>query len=265
MDTMDIYRPGCERRCWNGENATRERSRGGMGNHGAKGSAFAPLPAGQTAILLDARGAGAVDHIWLTFKTANRPLDPVLLRALRLDMFWDDSARPAVSVPLGDFFGVLPGVVADFETELFTFPRGAAFNTYVKMPFRTAARIKLTNTSDIDVTHLFYTVEYLLDPAMETADPPMYFHACWRREAPNTLGQDFVILPAISGRGRFLGCHLGIRTDPRYGGAWWGEGEVKTWLDGDGEFPSLIGTGAEDYLGTGWGLGEFRHRYQGCL
>ena len=104
MEVMDIYRPGCERRCWNGENATGERSRGGMGNHGAKGSAFAPLPAGQTATLLDARGTGVVDHIWLTFKSANRPLDPVLLRALRLDMFWDDSALPAVSVPLGGFF-----------------------------------------------------------------------------------------------------------------------------------------------------------------
>lgn len=265
MDIGEIYRPGLDRRCWNGENETTQRGSGGMSNRGAKGHAFISLPAGRSAVLLDARGAGAVDHIWITFKTARRPLDPPLLRALRLEMFWDGASRPAVSVPLGDFFGVMPGVTSEFENALFSFPRQAALNTYVTMPFRESARITLSNDSGTDVTHLFHTVEYVLDPAAARADPLMYFHAGWRRETPNAAGADFTILPHIPGRGRFLGCHLGVQADPVYGGAWWGEGEVRMWMDGDREYPTWIGTGAEDYLGTGWGLGEFRHRYQGCL
>lgn len=91
----------------------------------------------------------------------------------------------------------------------------------------------------------------------------LYFHTHWRREAPNTLGQEFVILPQISGNGRFLGCNLGVIANPAYVGTWWGEGEVKIRFGND-EQPTLCGTGTEDYIGTGWGQGAYAHRAQGC-
>jgi hypothetical protein len=69
----------------------------------------------------------------------------------------------------------------------------------------------------------------------------------------------------VRGNGRFIGVNVGIITDPAYAGSWWGEGEVKLYLDGDDRFPTLVGTGTEDYIGTGWGQGIFSHRYQGCL
>ena len=80
-----------------------------------------------------------------------------------------------------------------------------------------------------------------------------------------TLGKDFEILPTVKGKGRFLGMNMGIITDPLYQNSWWGEGEVKIYLDGDSDLPTLNGTGTEDYIGTGWGQGLFTHLYQGCL
>jgi hypothetical protein len=93
----------------------------------------------------------------------------------------------------------------------------------------------------------------------------MYFHAYWSRTLKSELGKDFVILPQVKGRGRFLGTNMGIIANPVYGNSWWGEGEVKIYLDGDKGLPTLNGTGTEDYIGTAWGQGVFAHQYQGCL
>jgi hypothetical protein len=94
-------------------------------------------------------------------------------------------------------------------------------------------------------------------------DDVLYFHASWRRESPTKVGRDFEILPRVEGKGRFLGANVGVLADPKNLG-WWGEGEVKMYLDGDTEYPTLIGTGTEDYIGTGWGQKPFAGRYQGC-
>jgi hypothetical protein len=91
----------------------------------------------------------------------------------------------------------------------------------------------------------------------------MYFHAHWRRESPNELGREFIILPRVRGGGRFLGCNLGVIANPVYEDTWWGEGEVKVWF-GDDAQPTLCGTGTEDYIGAAWGQGVFAHRTQGC-
>ena len=120
----------------------------------------------------------------------------------------------------------------------------------------------MTNEASKDLTHLFYDVDFLLN--VEHSPETMYFHAHWRRETPNALGKDFVILPTVRGSGRFLGCNFGVITNPIYENAWWGEGEVKVWLGADGQ-PTLCGTGTEDYVGTGWGQGLYAHRTQGCL
>jgi hypothetical protein len=93
----------------------------------------------------------------------------------------------------------------------------------------------------------------------------LYFHAHFRRENPTTMRRDFEFLPRVSGRGRFLGANVGVIANTEvYKRSWWGEGEVKMYLDGDDEFPTLCGTGTEDYIGTGWGQGQYAQRYQGC-
>jgi hypothetical protein len=110
---------------------------------------------------------------------------------------------------------------------------------------------------------LFYDVNYLT--GVEHGPDAHYFHAHWRRESPNALGENYMILPLVKGSGRFLGSNMGVITAPMYGDTWWGESEVKVWLDGDGEFPTLCGTGTEDYIGTAWGQGAYGHATQGCL
>jgi hypothetical protein len=130
------------------------------------------------------------------------------------------------------------------------------------MPFRTSARITITNESGKTLTHLFYDVDALLGVTHSTET--LYFHSHWRRESPNVLGKEFVILPRVAGRGRFLGANLGIIANEGYKGSWWGEGEVKIRFGNDVN-PTLCGTGTEDYIGTGWGQGVYGHRTQGCL
>jgi len=93
----------------------------------------------------------------------------------------------------------------------------------------------------------------------------MYFHAYWNRALQTELGKDYVVLPAVKGKGRFLGTNIGVIGDSVYRNTWFGEGEVKIFLDGDTKLPTLVGTGTEDYIGSGWGQGEYANRYQGSL
>lgn len=240
------------------ENERAERGRAGLENAGAKGHAFDHLRAGETKTLLDVRGSGTICRIWATIGDRS----PDMLRSLRLEMFWDGSDSPAVSVPFGDFFGVGLGRRVPFENALFSDPEGRSFNCFVPMPFRTGARVTLTNDSSKDLGLLFHDIDLLL--GVEHSPETLYFHACWRRESPNELGQDFAIMPKVAGSGRFLGCNVGVIADPAYEGSWWGEGEVKVRF-GDDRNPTLCGTGTEDYIGTGWGQGQYAHRTQGCL
>lgn len=240
------------------ENPAAAKGAGGQANRGAKGRAFDSVAPGETKVLLDVQGSGLIHRIWLTL----REQTPQQLRAYRLEMFWDGAEKAAVSVPLGDFFCAGLGM-RPFENALFASPEGHSCICTAPMPFRTAARITLTNESTQEIPHLFYDVNFSLGVAHE-ADV-LYFHAQWRRENPTTLGQDFEVLPRVSGNGRFLGAYFTVLTDPVYDGAWWGEGEVKIYLDGDRAWPTLVGTGIADYTGTGWGQRTFVQQHQGCL
>jgi hypothetical protein len=131
------------------------------------------------------------------------------------------------------------------------------------MPFRSGMRVVLVNESARDLEQLFYDVDYTIGDR-HGADV-LYFHAVFRRERQTTLQRDFEILPRVAGRGRYLGATIGVIADrKRYGTAWWGEGEVKIYLDGDGSRPTLNGTGTEDYIGTAYGQGPYAQLYQGC-
>ncbi len=232
---------------------------GGTTNRGAKGNAAESLKAGQSKTLLDISSPGIIQRIWMTIDDRSF----TMLRSLRLRMYWDGSAEPAVDVPFGDFFNAALGRPVAFQSALFTNPEGRSFICYIPMPFKSAARIVLTNESGADLKALFYDVDFT---TLKKPSPDgLYFHAHWRREKTSAPEKDFELLPKIMGKGRFIGVSVGVNVDSSYANTWWGEGEVKMYIDGDGDNPTINGTGAEDYIGTGWGEGVFAHQYQGCL
>jgi hypothetical protein len=229
-----------------------------MENRGAKGRPYGSIEAGASLVLMRVEGRGMVEHIWLTLDDRT----PETLRSLRLDMYWDGADTPAVSVPLGDFFGANLGLPAAFENAFFSNPEGRSFNSFVKMPFLRSAKIVLTNESPRKLNKLYYCIHYALCPL---PDSVLYFHAWWNRENPNKLGRDYTILPRLAGEGKFIGVGVGVKTNPGYDGSWFGEGEVKIYLDGDETYPTLCGTGTEDYIGTAWEQNKFINMSQGCL
>jgi hypothetical protein len=239
------------------ENPSGAPGKGGQENLGAKGHAFDVIDPNGRKTLLDVKGAGIINRIWLTVNERS----PKMLRSLRVEMYWDNASSAAVSAPLGDFFGIGLGRKTAFQNEFFSDPEGRSFNCYIPMPFKTGARIVIVNDSSVPVT-LFYDVNFLTIPKHEK--PVYYFHCYWNRENKTTLGKDFVALPAVKGKGRFLGMNVGVIADSVYGTSWWGEGEVKMYLDTDTDFPTLIGTGTEDYIGSAWGQGQYANQYQGC-
>jgi hypothetical protein len=239
------------------ENPTTSPGSGGRENKKAKGHPSDLIQPGEKKTLLDIKGAGILSRIWLTVNERS----PQMLRSLRIEMYWDDATAPAVSAPLGDFFGIGLGRKTAFENEFFSDPEGRSFNCYIPMPYKTAARVVVINDSSKPV-NIYYDINLQI---LEKHDKPVYyFHAYWNRENKTKLGRDFVVLPEVKGKGRFLGMNAGIIADSIYETSWWGEGEVKIFMDGDTDYPTLIGTGTEDYIGSGWGQGQYANRYQGC-
>lgn len=230
------------------------------GDDGRKRRPCYPLKPGESSVLAEASGtSGTIRRIWITI----RDRSAAMLRGMRLRMTWDGAATPAVDAPLGDFFCQGLGRMAAFENELFSSPEGRSFVSVVPMPFRTGMRIELVNETEALQEMVFYDVDYTLGDVH--GPDALYFHAHWRRERPTTMYRDFAILPQLAGRGRFLGAMLSVIPDTvRWGRTWWGEGELKAWLDGDGANPTLCGTGTEDWIGTGWAQGQYAHRFQGC-
>ncbi|HYO63541.1 MAG TPA: glycoside hydrolase family 172 protein [Pyrinomonadaceae bacterium] len=250
---------GVETRWASPENPRGEKGAGGRANAGRKGAPTIAIKAGASAVLAEAQGTpGTVRRMWMTIPDRG----PRMLRGLRIDIYWDGATRAAVSAPLGDFFGVGLGRMATFQSALFSNPEGRSFNSVVPMPFRTGFRVVMTNESGQDLPELFYDINYTLGD--RHPEGTLYFHAHFRRENPTRLQQDYEILPRVEGRGRYLGTNIGVITDRRtFHNTWWGEGEIKIYLDGDRELPTLVGTGTEDYVGTAWGQGAYANLYQG--
>jgi hypothetical protein len=260
LAAQELYQslPGAQSHVSSFENLNGIKGQGGKSNATAKGHAFESLKAGERKTLLDIHGAGRLQRMWCTVSDRS----PKMLRALRLQMYWDGAVKPAVDVPLGDFFVAALQPVA-FQSAVISNPEGRSFNCTIPMPFRTGARVVLINEGSQDLELLFFDIDYVTLPKLGSED--LYFHASWHRTKNAPVGQDAVLLPRLTGRGRLLGISVGVNVNPVYGSTWWGEGEVKAWLDGDAKYPTINGTGAEDYIGTGWGEGVFAHQYQGCL
>jgi hypothetical protein len=228
------------------ENPTGEKGKGGMIKEGTaayaarelgqgwKENPFIVVQPGQTSTFADIQGSGAIEHIWMT-STGNWRLS--ILR-----FYWDDEKEPSVEVPVGDFFAMGWNKYARLSSLPVAVNPGSAFNSYWVMPFRKHARVTLQNLDDTPVT-IYYEIDYT-----STAVPgdSAYFHAQFRRINPLPYKGVYVILDNVKGEGQYVGTYIAWGT---HSTGWWGEGEVKFYIDGDKDFPTINSTGTEDYFG----------------
>lgn len=210
-----------------GEAAARDLGRGW------KVSPSVRIQAGATFTLADISGGGAIQQIWMT------PTGPWRFSILRV--YWDGQERPSVECPVGDFFGMPWGKYAPLVSLPVCVNPGSAFNCYWEMPFRRSCRMTLTNLGPEDMT-LYYQVNYTLT---EVPEDCAYFHAQFRRANPLPYQAVFTLLDGVRGRGHYVGTVMGWGANNT---GWWGEGEIKFYLDGDRDWPTICGTGTEDYF-----------------
>ena len=245
---------GLDSRAVTFENPAGDRGAGGTAHGGRKGAPSRRLQPGETAVLADIQGAGTIRHTWMTFP----PAPPEVMRAMWMEVFYDGAAEPSISVPCLDFFALPHGRPVAFDSAMVSVHEGRGFNAYFPMPFRRAFRMALTNGSPRPMD-LYYQLDFTRQAELP-ADAG-YLHAAFRRENPTLMQRDFVIAEGLHGPGRFLGCSVGVRVLDE--GAWYGEGEVKVYRDGDDAYPTICGTGLEDYVGTAWGMGAHAAQFAG--
>ncbi len=213
---------------------------------GRKGRPCIDILRGCTAELARIEGPGEIRHIWIT--VPDKPDDEErILRNLVLRMHWDDEEDPSVEVPLGDFFCNGFGAACRVDSLPISVNPTGGMNGYFPMPFRRNARITLENQHPADVGALFYQIDYALLPSLP--ENAATFHAQWHRQDPTRIGEDFVLLDHAEGMGHYVGTYLAYAA---LEGCWWGEGEIKFYLDGDRDLPTICGTGTEDYFGGAW-------------
>jgi hypothetical protein len=204
---------------------------------------FITVPARSTAILADIAGPGTIRYLWITS-------DLVDYRSLVLRAFWDDETSASVESPLGDFFAMGHSTAPHTVTSMpVVVGPSRGCGSYWPMPFRRRARLTLENTGTTDARIVAYKVLYHAEPI---GDDTGYFHAQWRSTRVNVERPEHVILDGVHGPGIYVGTYLAWAA--RSGG-WWGEGEVKFFIDGDDEYPTIADTGTEDYFGGAWGFG----------
>jgi hypothetical protein len=258
--------------------ATRSRRISSWDTSGANAD-FWRFEPGEVKTIAQIEGAGCINHIWMTSGSD----EPAWPRRVLLRMYWDGQDAPSVEAPLGDFFGVGHGMLAEYECialNMTHHPSGgprSAFNCWFPMPFSAGARIELVNEGEQSRPIYFY-VDY--EEHDEPTPDHLYFHASWRREnpcdgwgAPNAMSAErklnqtpnlsdegnYLILEA-EGRGHYVGCNLSI---DNWDGGWWGEGDDMIFIDGEEWPPSLHGTGSEDYFSHAYGMQDVRGLYHG--
>ena len=248
------------------ENFGGEKGRGGMATEGTGAEAARDLgqgwkvspsiriAPGATATLAEIAGAGAIQQIWITTHDVN-------WRRLVLRFFWDGDPAPAVEVPLGDFFCNGWSQFAQVSSLPVAVNPNGGMNCFWEMPFRSGARITLEHRAEAgnvpigdppppsipsEDAIVYYQINYALT---EVPDDLAYFHAQWRRSNPLPYGSVHTLVGDLLGTGHYVGTYLawGVNNS-----GWWGEGEIKFYLDGDREFPTICGTGTEDYFGGAW-------------
>jgi hypothetical protein len=233
------------------ENYTGEKGRGGMATEGSASQAARELGRtwkinpcvtinpGETFTMGEVQGSGAVQQIWMT------PTGPWRFSILR--MYWDGMEAPAVECPVGDFFACGWQKFWQVSSLPVCVNPGYAFNSYWEMPFRKGFKMTMTNLGTEPMV-LFYQINYTLTDVPENA---AYFHAQFRRTNPLPYKQDYTILDGVKGQGTYVGTYIAWGSN---NSGWWGEGEIKFFMDGDTEFPTICGTGTEDYFCGSYGF-----------
>lgn len=242
--------PGYETRSATFENPTAARSGGGTAFEGRKGAPNRLLRPGERVVLCDLEGPGRLCHLWMTVAPLAEASLPHVLRAQVLEAFYGSMTEPSISVPACDYFGAVHGVAAPFASAVCAANEGMGWASRVPLPFSERLRLEYENASSAPVI-LYYQADFLMGPVPDGCG---VLHASFRRENPTVLRRDFTIVDELAGPGRFFGWTGGVRVlDDR---RWWGEGEVKVFLDGETQ-PTICGTGTEDHLDSAWGLGSF--------
>ncbi|WP_423127288.1 glycoside hydrolase family 172 protein [Gaoshiqia sp. Z1-71] len=254
LNMGNLYRlSNAETRSISPENFAGEKGKGGMAKiedkdqrnvanashaardlgQGWKVNPFIIIKPGETYTLAEIDGPGAIQHIWMT-PTGNWKFSIIRF-------YWDDEKEPSVECPVGDFFAMGWNVYAPLSSLAVCVNPGSAFNCYWPMPFRKKCRITMENINDQDEMRLYYQVDYTLTDVPNDA---AYFHAQYRRANPNVTS-DYTIVDNLKGQGHFVGVYMawGVNNN-----GWWGEGEIKFFIDGDKQFPTICGTGTEDYF-----------------
>lgn len=242
-----------ETRSISAENPTGERAggarvvpdQGSAGSELGQGWKIRPcitLDAGSTTTLADIEGPGVIQHIWITVR-------PEAYRDTVLRFYWDDEEVPSIETPLGDFFLNGHGLRYNVASLPIAVNPSGGFNCYLPMPFRDHCRITIENQRWEPIGGFFYQITYAL---IEIPDGAAYLHAQWRRSMTTRQHPEHVILDGIKGRGHYVGTFMAWT---QFSDGWWGEGEIKFFLDGDTDFPTICGTGTEDYFGGAWGFG----------
>jgi hypothetical protein len=221
---------------------------------GRKGSAYREVKPGETVPLCDLDGPGTIRHIWLTVENRPENMRGVVLRA-----YWEGQEHPSIECPVGDFFGNAQGKIVTYGSAVHSSSSSGGMNIWLPMPFVKHARFTVTNETP-KKTFLFYQMDLTLGDKLP-ADVGR-LHVLFRRENPTVEKKDFEILPLRKNKGRYVGAVIGVRNlHPKQ---WWGEGEIKVYMDGDTQFPTICGTGSEDYVGLAWGLQQATFLYNGC-
>ncbi|MEN8123093.1 MAG: glycoside hydrolase family 172 protein [Bacteroidota bacterium] len=254
------------------ENPTGEPGEGGKAASeigvGRKGAPRKLIEPGETVTLCDINQAGTIRHIWMTGEWTVFPWEDQnnteliernkLLRSTVIRAYWDEQEHPSIECPLGDFMGIAHATVTSYQSAVHSVGQNAAFNIWLPMPFTKGAKITLTNDSE-KAFYLYYQIDYTINDKHE--EDVGRLHVSFRRENPTTPKEDFEIMPKRTGKGRFIGAVIGVRTLYR---KWWGEGEIKFFMDGDTEFPTICGTGSEDYVGLSYRIQQTPFLYHGC-
>jgi hypothetical protein len=200
---------------------------------GWKVNPYIIIQPGEVFTIADIEGPGAIQHIWMT------PTGSWRNTIMRI--YWDGLEHPSVECPVGDFFACGWGEYAQVSSLAVCVNPGSAFNCYWEMPFKKHAKITMENRDDEPMT-LYYQIDYTLT---QVPDDIGYFHAQFRRTNPLPYKEVYTIVDGIEGKGQYVGTYMawGVNNS-----GWWGEGEIKFYMDGDKEFPTICGTGTEDYF-----------------
>ncbi|HVW15935.1 MAG TPA: glycoside hydrolase family 172 protein [Mucilaginibacter sp.] len=246
MNMGDIYRlSDAKTRSISPENFNGEKGKGGMATTGTgagpsrdlgqkwKVSPSVVIKKHTTFTIAEIDGPGAIQHIWMT-PTGN-------WRYSIIRFYWDDETEPSVEVPVGDFFCMGWGKYAPVTSLAVVVNPGSGLNCYWPMPFRKKCRITMENLDNKDMV-LYYQVDYTLTDVPKDAG---YFHAQFRRVNPLPYKKDYVLVDSIRGKGQYVGTYMAYGSNKN---GWWGEGEIKFFMDGDTEYPTINGTGTEDYF-----------------